>query len=70
MRYLTSSRASFCTLAGSLQKLDFATRAQAAKAKENIEPANEYHFRASGYNLQLKKRLSFEGNYNCAISLS
>jgi hypothetical protein len=48
------------------QKLDYAaqkTRAALAAKKEKNEPANEYYIHASGYNAQLKKALSFEGNY-------
>jgi hypothetical protein len=51
------------------QKLDFAAHARTAAARpptaknEPEEPANEYHISASGYNTQLQKTLSFEGNY-------
>jgi hypothetical protein len=48
------------------QKLDYAaqkTRAASAAKKEKNEPVNEYYIHANGYNAQLKKPLSFEGNY-------
>jgi hypothetical protein len=47
------------------QKRDYVAQSKAASAakKEKEEPTNEYYIRASGYNAQLKKPLSFEGNY-------
>jgi hypothetical protein len=47
------------------QKLDYAARAKAPSTtrKKEKESTNEYYIHASGYNAQLKKPLSFEGNY-------
>lgn len=48
------------------KKADVARAKAAAPANrksEKEEASNEYHFQASGYNVQLKKPLSFEGNY-------
>lgn len=49
------------------QKRDNVARAKAAApmatGKSEKEVSNKYYFRASGYNAQLKKPLSFEGNY-------
>jgi hypothetical protein len=53
------------------QKLDYAAqkiKATSVAKKENNEPANEYYIHASGYNAQLKKTLSFEGNYIAPMS--
>ena len=47
------------------QKLDYAAQAKpnSPARQEKKESANEYYIHASGYNAQLKKPLSFEGNY-------
>jgi hypothetical protein len=39
------------------------TRRYAAKARENESAASQSYFRATGYNVSLKKTLVFEGNY-------
>jgi hypothetical protein len=42
------------------------TRRYAAKARENESAASQSYFRATGYNVSLKKTLVFEGNYAAA----